>query len=668
VNFSTSEVSFAEVSKERIKRAKEKISSMGYTVVDPMEENKKGLSSIEKKFYFSIIFTFPLLMAMFLPFPLLHNPFFQLILTIPVFLLGLIHFGKSAYHSLRSGVPNMDVLIILGATAAFIYSLIGTINQMGHNYLFYETTASIISLILLGNMLEHIAVKRTTSAIDDLVKMQRVMAKKIVIGQDKQTELIQEVEAAKIMKDDLLLINSGDKIPVDGETYWGKGSVDESMLTGESMPVEKSYGDSLIGGTILLSGNLKMKVTAVGKQTVLSQIIGLVKNAQQDKPTLQSLADKISAVFVPVVVTVSLLTFVISYFLFNVGFQSSLMHSIAVLVIACPCALGLAIPTAVIVGVGRVAKNGILIKGGSTLQKFSSVKKIIFDKTGTLTTGDFKIKKIYTLDGVGEDEVRTIILSLEQYSSHPIARSLLRELSDRKAFETINVTETKGLGINAEDRQGRKYQLGSFEIAKSLTADNSHSLYLLEDGKLISFIDIEDELKPEAAECIGYFNKLGIETILLSGDKEEKCKVIAEKTGISKVYSEKSPEEKLRIIEELAKEGDVAMVGDGINDAPALAKATVGISLSNATQVAIKSAQVILMNGNLSLLPKAYAISTNTIKIIKQNLFWAFFYNVIAIPIAAIGLLNPMIAAASMAISDVVVVFNSLRLKNKRLN
>ena len=667
VNFATAEVSFANVSKDKILLAKDKINSLGYQVVEPDESSKKGLSSIEKKFYFSIIFTIPLLVAMFLPFPILHHPIFQLCLTIPVFILGLFHFGKSAYHSIKSGVPNMDVLIILGATAAFIYSLIGTINHLGHNYLFYETTASIISLILLGNMLEHIAVKRTTSAIDELVKMQKVLAKKIIIDTTTKTETIEEVESFKIRKGDLLLINSGDKIPVDGEIYWGNGSIDESMITGESIPIDKNISDALIGGTILLSGNIKMKVTAVGKQTVLSQIIELVKNAQQDKPTLQSLADKISAIFVPAVVLISIVTFILSYFVFNVEFQSSLMQSIAVLVIACPCALGLAIPTAVIVGVGRVAKNGILIKGGSTLQKFSSVKKIIFDKTGTLTTGKFKINQI-TCIGKTEEEIKSMVLSLEKFSSHPIAKSLVLELNKYEPFEVINVEETKGLGISANDTSGKSFQIGSYEIAKEYTTDNTHSIYLLEDNKLIAHIDIEDEIKPDAIGCVKYFNNKGIETILLSGDKKEKCELFANKIGIKKVYSEQSPEDKLRIIDELAKEGDVAMVGDGINDAPALAKATVGVSLSNATQVAIKSAQVVLMNGNLSLLPKTYGISKNTIKIIKQNLFWAFIYNVIAIPFAAVGLLSPMIAAASMAMSDIVVVFNSLRLKHKRLD
>ena len=670
VNFSTSEVSFTEVPKEKIKLAKEKIIALGYQVYDYSDNDeltKKGLSSIEKKFYFSIIFTIPLLIAMFLPFSFLHHPLFQLSLTIPVFLTGLFHFGKSAYYSLKSGVPNMDVLIILGATAAFTYSLIGTINHLGHNYLFYETTASIISLILLGNMLEHLAVKKTTSAIDELVKMQKVFAKQIIIDNTNASETIEEVEWVKVRKDDLLLINSGDKIPVDGAIYWGNGSVDESMITGESIPIDKNISDILIGGTILLSGNLKMKVTAIGRQTVLSQIIELVKNAQQDKPTLQSLADKISAVFVPVVVLISILTFTLSFFVFHIEFQASLMQSIAVLVIACPCALGLAIPTAVIVGVGRVAKKGILIKGGSTLQKFSSVKKIIFDKTGTLTTGKFKINQIVCF-GKTENEVKSIVLSLEKYSSHPIAKSLVSELNSNEPFELFNITETKGLGISGSDKTGKNFQIGSYEIAKSLTNENFHSIYLLEENNLIAYLDIEDEIKPEAIDCINYFNKKGIETILLSGDKKEKCKTFADKIGIKKVYSEQSPEDKLQIIDKLAKETDVAMVGDGINDAPALAKATVGISLSNATQVAIKTAQVVLMNGNLSLLPKTYAISKNTINIIKQNLFWAFFYNVIAIPIAAVGLLSPMIAAASMALSDVVVVFNSLRLKNKKLD
>ncbi|MFA4853598.1 MAG: HAD-IC family P-type ATPase, partial [Bacteroidales bacterium] len=356
VNFTTAEVSFAVVDKTRLQQAKGRIHSMGYKVVEEEKEMKKGLSSIGMKFIVSLVFTVPLLVAMLLPYHLFHDPHFQLLLTIPVFAIGVWHFGKSAFQSIKAGVPNMDVLIILGASASFIYSLYGTIENLGRDYQFYETTASIITIILLGNLLEHRSVRRTTSAIDDLVKIQKMKAKRINFSGN--SEIIEDVDASLIKKGDLLLVNTGDKLPVDGQIYWGQGSIDESMISGESLPVDKTIGEQVIGGTILVTGSVKIKATAIGKEMVLSQIIEMVKQAQQDKPRMQNLADKISVVFVPVVVGISLLTFALSFWIAGIGFQPALMHSIAVLVIACPCALGLAIPTAVVVGIGRVAKNG----------------------------------------------------------------------------------------------------------------------------------------------------------------------------------------------------------------------------------------------------------------------------------------------------------------------
>ncbi|HNW99664.1 MAG TPA: cation-translocating P-type ATPase [Bacteroidales bacterium] len=376
VDFASGEVNFSDADKTLVQKAIQKIQSMGYTVLEDVHGEKKNFLTIEVEFIVSLIFTLPLLVAMFLPFHFLHQPVFQLVLSIPVFLIGLWHFGRSAFQSLKSGVPNMDVLIILGATASFIYSLYGTIFNLGHDYQFYETTASIITLILLGNLLEHRSVKRTTSAIDELVKLQKIKAKKIIISED--AENIEEIDASKIKNGERFLVNTGDRIPTDGTIYWGHGSIDESMISGESIPVDKTKNDNVVGGTILLNGSIKIIATATGKDTVLSQIIEMVKRAQQDKPRMQNLADKISAIFVPLVVGISVITFLISFLFAGVSFQSSLMHSIAVLVIACPCALGLAIPTAVIVGIGRVAKNGILIKGGSTLEKFSEIKQIVF--------------------------------------------------------------------------------------------------------------------------------------------------------------------------------------------------------------------------------------------------------------------------------------------------
>jgi Cu+-exporting ATPase len=664
VSFAIGEVTFSETDKTRILAAKNRINSMGYTVIEDENNTHKDFFGIEIKFIISLIFTAPLLIAMFLPYHFFHDPYFQLLLAIPVFAIGVWHFGRSAYFSLKAGVPNMDVLIILGATASFLYSLYGTMNDLGHDYQFYETTASIITLILLGNLLEHRSVKRTTSAIDDLVKLQKVKAKRINVN--ATVENIEEIDASQIKCGDKLLINTGDKIPTDGTIYWGFGSIDESMISGESLPVDKIENANVIGGTILLNGSVKIVATAVGKETVLAQIIEMVKQAQQDKPRMQNLADKISAIFVPTVICIAIITFLISYFIAGIAFQPSLMHSIAVLVIACPCALGLAIPTAVIVGIGRVAKNGILIKGGSTLEKFAGIKTIVFDKTGTLTTGNFVVKKIKAIE-ITEEYAKKILFSMEKYSSHPIARSIVAEYNGISPIDLVEVKEQKGIGMTASDKEGNIYKAGSYSIAKDLTHDDSHTIYLLENEKLIAWMDVEDELKQDAYETVQFLRSQGIKTVLLSGDRKNKCEYIADKIGIDEIYYEKLPEEKLKIIEELTKNGNTAMVGDGINDAPALAKATVGISLSNATQIAIKSAQIILMNGNLHLLPKAFSISFATMTTIKQNLFWAFFYNIIAIPIAAVGLLNPMIAAASMAFSDVFVIGNSLRLKNRKL-
>ncbi|MEI6767275.1 MAG: cation-translocating P-type ATPase [Bacteroidota bacterium] len=670
VNFSSGEVVFDASAEGDVEKAVDKINSMGYQVLANLSEGEthvqKGLSGIEKKFWFSLIFTLPLLTAMFLPFHFLHNGWLQLVLATPVFIVGLYHFGRSGFQSLRAGVPNMDVLILLGSTASFVYSLIGLLMNMGHNFLFFETSASIITLIFLGNMLEHKAVRRTTSAIDDLVKLQKVIAHRIE-SDEHNNETIVDIEAVRIRRNDLLLINSGERVPADGVIYWGGGSFDEAMISGESLPVEKSEGGSVIGGTVLLSGSCKIKATAIGKQAVLGQIIDMVKNAQMDKPALQTLADRISAVFVPVVVIISIATFALSFWLAGVGFQDALMRCIAVLVIACPCALGLAIPTAVVVGVGRVAKQGILIKGASTIQKLIGVKRIVFDKTGTLTTGNFKISSMNAV-GVEKEYLESVLLSVEKFSAHPIARAVSAELSHARPFAIKDAEEQKGMGMTAADDQGNTFSIGSYRMARALTGDSSHNLYVLRNGLLIGTVDIQDEVRAEAADVLSYLRSKGIKTILLSGDGREKCDALAKLLPFDEIYSEKLPAEKLAIIGQLGEKEDVAMVGDGINDAPALAKATVGISMSNATQVAIQSAQVILLKGNLNLLSKAYSISENTLTIIKQNLFWAFFYNVIAIPVAAMGFLSPMIAAASMALSDVIVVLNSLRLKSKKLD
>lgn len=668
VNFSEGEVFYTENSDVKIDEIIEEINSLGYKVVDKGED-ETGLSTIEKKFYFTLIFTVPLFFHMFLPKDfILNNIWVQMGLCVPVFIVGLLHFGRSAWGSLKAGVPNMDVLIVIGVFSAFFYSLTGAVLYYGtpevHNYLFFETAATITSLVLLGNVLEHRSVKQTTTAIKELNQLQKTEAKRVLENGE-----IEIVSYSDLLVGDVIQVNTGDKIAVDGEIIWGDAVINEAMISGESTPVEKGVGGKVIGGTILEDGTVKMRAERVGDETVLSKIIEMVKRAQQDKPAIQQLGDKISAIFVPVVLGISLLTLLLSYFAFDLSLKDSLLHSIAVLVISCPCAMGLATPTAVMVGIGRAAKKGILIKGGSTLEQYAKAKNIVFDKTGTLTTGKFRIKKTHLYALVEEQELKNILYSVEQHSSHPIAKSITAYLKDDiTPIELIDVQELKGKGIEARDKSGNTYRVGSYRLVDGLIKDKDHSIYLVKNDELIAGVDIEDELKDHVSETISLLNKQGLNTILLSGDIKEKCEALAANIGIKTVYGEQLPEDKLIKIAALEKENPTVMVGDGVNDAPALSTASVGISLSNATQVAVQSAQIVLLNDkDLSQVYEAYLISKHTLKTIKQNLFWAFFYNVVAIPIAALGFLNPMVAALVMAFSDVIVVGNSIRLKSKKL-
>ncbi len=665
VDFASEEVSFELSQNGELSDIIQGINNLGYKVVGKAGDTEhKGWSRVEILFAVSLIFTLPLLLHMFWKWPLLHNPYFQLVMTIPVFVIGVFHFGVSAFKSLRSGVPNMDVLIILGATAAFGYSFYGTIVQAGQDFLFYETAASIITIVLLGNVMEHRAVQKTTTAIKSLKKLQPSRARKVIYEQGE--ERIVEVELKHVETGDTIQIHTGDKVPVDGTISEGYAEIDESMLTGESLPVRKSVMDKVMGGTYLIQGNLRIKTSHVGKGTTLSQIIDLVKKAQADKPDLQRLADKISAIFVPVVVGIALLTFTLSFFVFELTLQSSIIHSVAVLVISCPCAMGLATPTAVVVGIGRASRNGILIKGGKTLEELSSIKRIVFDKTGTLTTGSFNVKSLNCLE---EDSafVKRLVYSLSRFSNHPVSRSLNQAYQDVPVLELTEIEELSGRGMEAKDAKGNLYRMGSYQLASDLTEDDTHQTYIIRNDQLLATIDLADDIKDGAKEVVSFLKEQGITTTLLSGDRQDKCDEIARVLGIDEVYAEQMPDQKLALIESFDNQEPTAMVGDGINDAPALTKATVGISLSQATDVAIQSAQIILLNGNLLAIPQLYRIGKHTLLTIKQNLFWAFIYNAIAIPIAAVGLLSPIIGAFAMAMSDVVVIGNSLRLRLKSL-
>jgi P-type Cu+ transporter len=676
VNFIGGDVSF-DLDEHKTKEELSKgIKGLGYTVT---EEDHSGhhhsttkqsagfLSNPLQRFLFSIPFTLVLLLHM-LPWHIhfLMNPWIQLVICLPVYILGMKHFGKSAIKSLLTGIPNMDVLIALGATAAFVYSLIGSLAGWGMNYLFYETAATIITLIFLGEWIQDKTIKLTQKELAKLSKSQKVMANMIAFD-DEHKENIFSVESTQLRVGDLILIKSGEQVPTDCKILSGDAHVNEALLTGESTPLYKKAKDALLGGSIIADGIVRAQVTATGKDTVLSNILYLVKQAQGEKPPIQQLADKISTIFVPVVVGIALLTFAINYFAFNIDITHSLMRSIAVLVISCPCAMGLATPAAIAVGLGRAARNGILFRDAKSLELFKNIRNVVFDKTGTLTKGNITIAGIeLKTDSINEVDFKAIVFSLEKYSNHPIAKAVAKEWKTN-AIAWQKIEEIKGVGMRATDKEGNLYQLGSSKIIAGITNDTTHTAYLLKNNSLVGWFDIEDEIRQEAKQVIQYLHSKNIKTYLLSGDSLERCKKVADSLGIDEVYAGKSPEEKLKIVEQLNNEVPTAMVGDGINDAPALAKATIGISMSDATQIAVQSAQVILMNNGIEHLPLALGLGKHTFSTIKGNLFWAFLYNIVAIPIAAIGLLNPGIAALAMGLSDVVLAANSIRLNYRKV-
>ncbi|MDN5286111.1 MAG: cadA [Mucilaginibacter sp.] len=661
VDFASEEVKFSTSDDTRIPEIKKGIENLGFRVIDDISQHQTAFyEKVENKFAFCALFTAPLLLSMLLPWHFLHQPIVQLILCLPVFIVGCLHFGKSAWSSVKGGAPNMDVLIFIGSTSAFVYSLVGTIQHLGMQYQFYETCATIITLVLLGNVFEKRSVTQTTSAVKDLIKFQQVNANRIINGG------VEVISAKEVRPGDTLLVNQGDKIPVDGEILSGSASVDEAMLTGESLPVEKEKYDKVIGGTILLNGNIHMLATKVGSNTILSQIIELMKKAQAAKPPIQKLGDKIASIFVPAVLLIALITFTLTYYVGHAGLQHAIMNAIAVLVISCPCAMGLATPTAVMVGLGRAAKNGILIKGGDTIEAVANTKYVVFDKTGTLTTGKFKINEIKAEPDVDMEQVRGIITAIEERSNHPIAKSLvssLKNLPKQKVILKV-AKEERGLGMRAEDVNGNNYFLGTAKHNK----DDHFNLSLYKNQQLLAQVAIDDEIKPETQSLISQLKKMGIVPVLLSGDKKDRCLKVAAAIGIKEIHSEKLPDEKLKVIDIYKQKGKTIMIGDGINDAPALTKADVGVSMNDASHVAIQSASVVLLNTDLHSVIKFLQISKHTLLTIKQNLFWAFAYNIIAIPIAALGFLNPMVGAFTMAFSDVVVIGNSLRLKIKKVD
>ncbi|AXY77417.1 cadmium-translocating P-type ATPase [Paraflavitalea soli] len=648
------------------------LESLGYTVHD--EEGiippakKKFLSNHKQRFLFCLLFTAPLMLHMLDKWVHIHwlmNPWIQLALCLPVFIVGMDFFGRSAIKSIRNGMPNMNVLVAIGATAAFVYSLIGTVFNLGTGFLFYETAASVITLVFLGNFLEDASIQSTQRALNKLARSQKVMANMIAYHEGQEN--VFPVENTALRSGDLILIRNGEQVPADCKILAGEATVNEAILTGESMPLHKKSKDMLIGGSLLIDGTIRAQVTSEAKDSVLANIINLVKRAQGEKPPVQQMADKISAIFVPVVLGIAVVTFIVNFVILH-NFTASLMRSIAVLVIACPCAMGLATPAAIAVGLGRAARNGILFRNAKSLELFRNIRQVVFDKTGTLTTGKFVVANYKLLsENISLAEFKQIVVSLEKYSNHPIAQSIAAEWKQPDNIRWQQIDEIKGQGMKATTKEGDVYQAGSYRIAMAHTREDNHNVYILKNEELLGWIDVKDEIRPEAIQIVQYLRHRNIRTILLSGDRHAKCQQLATFLGIDEVIAEKTPEEKLTVIEDLTLQGPTAMVGDGINDAPALAKATIGISLSEASQIAVQTADVVLMNQGIKNLPLSLGLGRHTFLTIKQNLFWAFFYNIIAIPVAAFGLLTPTFGALVMGLSDVVLGINSVRLFVKKV-
>lgn len=670
VSLASGDVSFDIAGSVDSGRLEKGIHDLGYTVVHQQaaDKSRAPLNKHLRYFLFCLPFTLVLLGHMLghnAPHWLM-NPWTQLGLCLPVFIAGMQFFGRSAVKSLLNGLPNMNVLIALGATAAFVYSLIGTVLGLGPDYLFYETAASIITIVFFGYYLEDASVKATQRTLNNLASTQKTMANMIAFD-DQHQEILFPVDSAQLRSGDLILVRTGEQVPADCKILWGEGAADESILTGESLPIEKKARDKLIGGSLLVAGSVKAQVTAAGDASILAGIVRLVKQAQGEKPPVQQLADGISAIFVPAVLALAVLTFAGNYWSLHQP-APALMRSIAVLVIACPCAMGLATPAAIAVGLGRGARKGILIRNAKHLEAFRTIRRVVFDKTGTLTTGEFTISAWQASEDTNPERLKEIAFSLEKYSNHPIAKAITKEWRAQSTLRWAKVEEVKGRGMRGETKEGEIYWAGSYKIAAHLTSDDSHNVYIVGGDRLLGVIDVTDALRPEAAVVVSRLQEQGIDTVLLSGDRLAACRRLADALGIREVLAEQSPEQKLQQVSRLNAEMPVAMVGDGINDAPALARATVGISISDASQLAIQTADVVLMNQGLKQLPTALALGRKTYATIKGNLFWAFAYNIVAIPVAALGGLTPAVAALVMGFSDVVLAANSLRLYAKKLN
>lgn len=666
----------------------EMIRKMGYDVLEKSDDFKdrekaerdKEIQGLGRLAAISAVFSAPLLFTMFLmvtgkPGGILSNPWFQLAMTVPVqFGVGFRYY-KGAYYNLKNKTANMDVLIALGTSAAFLYSIYNAITLPPHeihHHLYFESSAMIITLITFGKYLEARAKGKTSEAIKKLMGLMPKTARILRNG----TEIDIPIEEVKL--GDIVVVRPGERIPVDGIILEGYSSIDESMLTGESMPVEKKVGDEVVGATINKTGSFKFEATKIGKDTVLSQIIKMVEDAQGSKAPIQKTADQVSQVFVPTVILIAVITFVAWSFIAK-DFTSGVINAVSVLVIACPCALGLATPTSVMVGTGKGAENGILIKGGQHLERAHEIDTVILDKTGTITKGEPEITDIIAYGNFNNTDILKLAASAERGSEHPLGEAIVKEaqrknlnLDFAEAFEALPgygiKAKIKGIDILFGNRRlmGKNdIEIGEIEkTLEKLEKEGKTSMIIAADNKIVGIVAVADTLKANSQEAIAKLKQMGINVWMITGDNKRTAKAIAKKVGIDNVLAEVLPENKAKEVEKLKSQNKiVAMVGDGINDAPALAAADIGIAIGTGTDVAIEASDITLISGDLRGVATSIRLSRATMKNIRQNLFWAFIYNTIGIPFAALGYLSPAIAGAAMAFSSVSVVSNALRLR-----
>ncbi|WP_409272233.1 heavy metal translocating P-type ATPase [Neobacillus sp. SCS-31] len=676
-----------------------KVEGLGYGAILKDENNgeeaadhrQQEIKRQTNRFIFSLILSLPLLWSMvghfsftsFIYVPdMFMNPWVQLILATPVqfYIGGPFYVG--AYKALKNGSANMDVLVALGTSAAYFYSLYQSIASLGNSAhmpeLYFETSAVLITLIILGKLFEAKAKGRSSEAIKKLMGLQA----KTAIVERNGAEV--EVALEDVLVGDIIHVKPGDKIPVDGKIVEGLSAIDESMLTGESVPVDKTVGDPVIGATINKNGFIKIEATKVGKDTALAQIIKVVEEAQGSKAPIQRLADKISGIFVPIVVGIAIVTFLVWYFWASPGdFAGALEKMIAVLVIACPCALGLATPTSIMAGSGRSAEYGILFKGGEHLELTHRITTVVLDKTGTVTNGEPVLTDIILSGAVEEAELLTLVGSAEKQSEHPLAQAIVEGIQEKgvalkpvESFEAIPGYGIKAVVSGRELLAGTRKLMAKFDVSalsafskmEELEREGKTAMLIAVDGEYAGIVAVADTIKETSKAAVKRLKDMGLEVIMITGDNRQTALAIASEAGIDTVIAEVLPEGKAEEVKKLQAAGKkVAMVGDGINDAPALAVADIGMAIGTGTDVAMEAADITLIRGDLNSIADAIFMSKLTIRNIKQNLFWAFGYNTLGIPVAALGFLAPWLAGAAMAFSSVSVVLNALRLQKVKL-